>query len=95
MSWDLIFFNLGFRNKFVTLLPQTKLNNIMRVKILVVDDEESICEILKYNLEKEGYEADDVIGTLSRVGENSDLDVTILSGDRDNFQLITDKVVVK
>ncbi|MBD5210556.1 MAG: response regulator transcription factor [Bacteroidales bacterium] len=28
----------------------------MRVKILVVDDEESICEILKYNLEKEGYE---------------------------------------
>ena len=30
----------------------------MRVKILVVDDEESICEILKYNLEKEGYEVD-------------------------------------
>lgn len=28
----------------------------MRIKILVVDDEESICEILKYNLEKEGYE---------------------------------------
>lgn len=30
----------------------------MRVKILVVDDEEPICEILKYNLEKEGYEVD-------------------------------------
>ena len=30
----------------------------MRIKILVVDDEESICEILKYNLEKEGYEVD-------------------------------------
>ncbi|MDE6154357.1 MAG: response regulator transcription factor [Muribaculaceae bacterium] len=30
----------------------------MRVRILVVDDEESICEILKYNLEKEGYEVD-------------------------------------
>ena len=28
----------------------------MRVRILVIDDEESICEILKYNLEKEGYE---------------------------------------
>lgn len=28
----------------------------MRIKILVIDDEESICEILKYNLEKEGYE---------------------------------------
>jgi len=30
----------------------------MRVRILVIDDEESICEILKYNLEKEGYEVD-------------------------------------
>lgn len=30
----------------------------MRARILVIDDEESICEILKYNLEKEGYEAD-------------------------------------
>lgn len=30
----------------------------MRVRILVVDDEESICEILKYNLEKAGYDVD-------------------------------------
>lgn len=30
----------------------------MRIKILVIDDEESICEILKFNLEKEGYEVD-------------------------------------
>lgn len=30
----------------------------MRARILVIDDEESVCEILKYNLEKEGYEVD-------------------------------------
>ncbi|MCH5216486.1 MAG: response regulator transcription factor [Muribaculaceae bacterium] len=30
----------------------------MHTKILVVDDEESICEILKYNLEAEGYYVD-------------------------------------
>lgn len=30
----------------------------MRIKILVVDDEESICDILKYNLELNGYEVD-------------------------------------
>ncbi len=30
----------------------------MRTRILVIDDEESICEILRFNLEKEGYEAD-------------------------------------
>lgn len=30
----------------------------MRIRVLVIDDEESICEILKYNLEKEGYDTD-------------------------------------
>ena len=29
-----------------------------KYKILVVDDEESLCEILKFNLELEGYEVD-------------------------------------
>ncbi len=30
----------------------------MNIRILVIDDEESLCEILKYNLDKEGYEVD-------------------------------------
>ncbi len=30
----------------------------MSTRLLVIDDEESICEILKYNLQKEGYEVD-------------------------------------
>lgn len=30
----------------------------MNIRLLVIDDEESICEILKFNLEKEGYEVD-------------------------------------
>lgn len=30
----------------------------MRSKILVIDDEEALCEILKFNLEKEGYDVD-------------------------------------
>jgi len=46
-------------------------------------------------IEKEGYEADDVIGTLSRIAEESKVNVTILSGDRDNFQLITRRVLVR
>lgn len=46
-------------------------------------------------IEKEGYEADDVLGTLSRYGENQGLEVTILSGDRDTFQLATDKVTIR
>ena len=34
-------------------------------------------------------------GTLSRYGENQGLDVTILSGDRDTFQLATKKVTIR
>jgi len=46
-------------------------------------------------IEKEGYEADDVLGTLARTGESDGVDVTILSGDRDTFQLATDKVTIR
>lgn len=46
-------------------------------------------------IEKEGYEADDVIGTLAKYGQNEGLDVTILTGDRDSFQLIDEKIRVR
>ena len=38
-------------------------------------------------VQKEGYEGDDILGTLAKYGEREDLDVVILSGDRDTFQL--------
>ena len=46
-------------------------------------------------IEKEGYEADDIIGTLSLFGEEQGFNVTILSGDRDNFQLASDKTTIR
>ena len=45
-------------------------------------------------VEMEGYEGDDIIGTLSRYGEEKGLEVIILSGDRDTFQLATDNVKI-
>jgi len=42
----------------------------------------------------EGYEADDLIGTLARQAEAAELDVTIVSGDKDMFQLISPKTCV-
>ncbi len=45
-------------------------------------------------IEKEGYEGDDIIGTLSRYGSKKGLEVIILSGDRDTFQLATDKIKI-
>jgi len=46
-------------------------------------------------VEKEGYEADDVIGTLAKWGQENSLDVTILTGDRDSFQLIDEHIKVR
>lgn len=45
-------------------------------------------------VEKQGYEGDDILGTFARIGEQEGLDVVILSGDRDTFQLATDKVTI-
>jgi len=42
----------------------------------------------------EGYEADDLIGTLAFQAETMDLDVTIVSGDKDMYQLITSRTCV-
>ncbi len=46
-------------------------------------------------IEKEGYEADDVLGTISKEAEKGGHLVTILSGDRDTFQLASDKVTIR
>lgn len=44
---------------------------------------------------KEGYEADDVIGTLARKAEEQGMMVTVFSGDRDLLQLATDHVQIR
>ena len=46
-------------------------------------------------LEKEGYEGDDILGTLAKFGERKGLEVTILSGDRDTFQLASDNITIR
>ncbi|MBP9999931.1 MAG: DNA polymerase I [Clostridiales bacterium] len=44
---------------------------------------------------KEGYEADDILGTIAKMSEAKGMDVTILSGDRDLLQLATDKILIR
>ena len=51
----------------------------------------------KFNIpqvSKEGFEADDVLGTLSKKLNDKDKEVMIVTGDRDSFQLITDKTKI-
>ncbi len=45
-------------------------------------------------VEKAGYEADDIIGTLANKSEKLGYDVSVVSGDRDLLQLATEKVKI-
>ena len=46
-------------------------------------------------IEKQGYEGDDILGTIAKYGEKQGLSVTILSGDRDTFQLASDNITIR
>lgn len=48
---------------------------------------------IKY-LEMSEYEADDIAGTLARIGEEKSLDVLLVTGDKDYLQLATDTTKV-
>ncbi len=46
-------------------------------------------------LEKPGYEADDIIGTVASACENSGVECSILTGDKDDLQLASELVKIK
>ena len=45
-------------------------------------------------IEKPGFEADDLIGTLARVAEERGFHVVMVTGDKDFVQLVTDKSII-
>ncbi len=45
-------------------------------------------------LEKEGWEADDILGTLSAIAEENNAEAYILTGDRDSLQLVSENTCV-
>ena len=46
-------------------------------------------------VECEGFEADDILGTLSKAASDNGSECYILTGDRDSFQLVSDRVTVR
>lgn len=46
-------------------------------------------------VEMEGYEADDILGTIAGMGEREGMDVSVVSGDRDLLQLATEHVRIR
>ena len=46
-------------------------------------------------VEKEGYEADDILGTLARASEARGIKVSLVSGDRDLLQIATENIMIR
>ena len=69
-------------------MPEELAQQMPKIKEILQDMNISI-------IEKEGYEADDILGTLSKRAEKEGKEVTILSGDRDTFQLTSDHITVR
>lgn len=63
-------------------MPIELINQIPLIKEIINNYNISICS-------KEGYEADDIIGTLAREAEKRNCNTLIVTGDRDAFQLIS------
>lgn len=51
-----------------------------------------ILDVMNVNqIEIDGYEADDIAGTVAKYGKEKDLDVILVSGDKDYLQLVSEK----
>ena len=76
-----------FRHKMYDGYKATrhKMPDELREQIPVLKDVLSAMNITI--LQKEGYEADDIIGTVSRICEEEEIECCILTGDRDDLQL--------
>ena len=64
----------------------------LRVQMPILKDVLDAMGIRRYELA--GWEADDLLGTMARICEESGWDCRLVTGDKDSFQLITDKTHV-
>ena len=66
--------------------------NEFRSQIPLIHEALKAMNINEYSLE--GFEADDLLATISKRAEAEDFEVAICTGDRDSFQLVTEKITV-
>jgi len=67
--------------------------NELAVQVPVIKDVLDAMNIKR--LELEGFEADDIIGSVSLCAEEAGLHVVIVTGDRDSLQLVSEKTKIK
>jgi len=80
------------------LFPEYKANRLQAPEDLSAQIplvKETIDALGVSRIEIPGVEADDIIGTLSRIAEAQGMRVVIVSSDKDLYQLVSDRVVVR
>lgn len=92
VAWD-----VGKKTKRHELYPEykggrTPMDDDLRVQFPICQNLLTALGVANFGLE--GYEADDLIGTAARLAEAQGLEVIIISGDRDLYQLISEKISI-
>ncbi len=90
-------FDKGKPRVRMEMLPQYKaqrppMDPDLRVQFPMV--KELLCGLKVPILEAEGWEGDDILGTLARTGEAAGCDMYLITGDRDMYQLSTEHVKI-
>lgn len=68
------------------------MDEALRPQIPLIKEALSLMNIPMLSLK--GYEGDDIIGTVTALAEKADFFSVVVSGDRDNFQLVSEKTTV-
>jgi len=87
-------FDVGKHTYRVDMYPEYKANRESMPDSMQMQLAEIIEGLKAFNIPiftKEGFEADDLIGTISELAKNKGIKTMILTGDRDSFQLVDDE----
>lgn len=84
-----------FRHKMYSEYKGTRksMDDDLRVQVPIIKEVLKAMDIVI--ITKEGYEADDIIGTIAKKNASKELEVTILSGDKDLLQLADSHISMK
>lgn len=83
-----------FRNEIAESYKANRKGMPDELRVQLPIAKELLCALGYHVLGLEGFEADDLIGTLARAAEKQGNECVIVTGDRDSLQLVTDKVTV-
>ena len=87
-------FDVGKHTYRVDMYPEYKANRESMPDSMQMQLAEIIEGLKAFNIPiftKEGFEADDLLGTISELAKNKGIKTMILTGDRDSFQLVDDE----